>query len=138
MADSAKQRLFKLISGTPDTPHRLALTFALGILLGVLPGTGAIVAAGVATAMQLSVPLAVAGALVTNPLTAPLVYGASYLIGRWMLGDQVVEHVILRIGLTTIAGNAILALAMAVVGYAAVLALATRYQALRRRHAPRH
>lgn len=135
---TAKQSLSKLIRGTPDTPPRLAFAFALGILLGVLPGTGAIVAAGVATALRLSVPLAVGGALVTNPLTAPLVYGASYLIGRWLLGDQVAEHVILRIGLTTIAGNAILALVMAVVGYAAVLALATRYQAQKRRHAPHH
>ena len=121
---TAGQKLSKLISGTPDTSHRLAFSFALGILLAVLPGTGAIVAAGVATAFRLSVPLAVTGALVTNPLTAPLVYGASYLIGRWMLGDKVAEHVILRIGLTTIAGNAVLALGLAAAGYAVIWGVA--------------
>ena len=121
-----------------DSPHRLALAFAMGILLGVLPGTGAVVAAGVAAALRMNVPLAVAGALVTNPLTTPLVYGGSYLIGRWLLGDRVAEHVILRIGLTTIAGNVVLAAGMAAVGYAAVLFLAARYQSKKRRHAARH
>ena len=119
-----KMKLSKLIKGTPDTPSRLAFSFALGVLLGVLPGTGAIMAAGVATALRLTVPLAVTGALVTNPLTAPLVYGASYLIGRWMLGDKVAEHVILRIGLTTIAGNAVLALGLAAAGYAVIWGVA--------------
>lgn len=133
---TAKQRLSKLIKGTPDTPHRLAFAFALGILLGILPGTGAVVAAGVATAMQLSVPLTVAGALLTNPLTAPFVYAASYLIGRWLLGDQVAEGFILRVGLTTITGNAILALGMSVVGYLVVYGLAVLYQRPRgKRHA---
>lgn len=122
---AAKQKkLSQLIRGTPDTPPRLAFAFALGILLGVLPGTGAIVAAGVATALQLSIPLAVAGALVTNPLTAPLVYAVSFFLGRWLLGNEVAEHALIRIGLTTIAGNVILALAMAVVGYLLVWVIA--------------
>ena len=104
----------------------------------MLPGTGAFVAAGVATALQMNVPLAVAGALMINPLTAPLVYGASYLLGRWLLGDQVAKHVILRIGLTTMAGNAVLALAMAVVGYIGIWMFAVWYQAKKKRHAAGH
>ncbi|MDO8729980.1 MAG: DUF2062 domain-containing protein [Candidatus Omnitrophota bacterium] len=113
-------RLSKLVSVSGD-PHRLALAFALGVLLGVLPGTGAFVAAGVATGLQMNVPLAVAGALVINPLTAPIMYGASFLLGRWMLGDEVAKHLIVRIGLTTAAGNVILAFALAVAGYTGVL-----------------
>ncbi len=128
-------KLSNLIKGTPDTPHRLAFAFALGILLGILPGTGAIVAAGVATALRLSVPLAVAGALVTNPLTAPLVYAGSFFLGRWLLGNEVAEHKLIRIGLTTIAGNVLLALCMAVAGYLVVLGLAIVYQSSKGRHA---
>ncbi len=133
----AKQSFSKLIT-LSDNPHRLALTFSLGVLLGVLPGTGAFVAAGVATALRMNVPLAVAGALMINPLTAPLVYGASYLLGRWLLGDQVAKHVILRIGLTTAAGNVILALGLAVVGYIGVWMFAVWYQSKKKGHAPRH
>lgn len=131
------QSLSKLIS-LSGSPHRLALTFSLGILLGVLPGTGAFVAAAVATALRMNVPLAVAGALVINPLTVPLVYGASYLLGRWLLGDQVARHVIVRIGLTMATGNVILALGLAVVGYAVVWGLAVWYQSKKKGHAPRH
>ena len=112
-------RLSKLVSVSGD-PRSLSLAFALGILLGVLPGTGAIVAAAVAAYFQLNVPLAVAGALVINPLTAPFIYGASYLLGREILGDQGAQHLIVRVGLPTITGNVILAFGMAVIGYAAV------------------
>ena len=103
----------------------------------MLPGTGAVVAAGVAAALRMNVPLAVAGALVINPLTAPLVYGASYLIGRWLLGDQAAKHVIVRIGVTTIAGNAVLALALAVAGYIGIWAFAVWYQKKKKGHAAR-
>ena len=134
---AVKQRLSKMVSVSGD-PHRLALAFSLGILLGVLPGTGAFVAAGVATALRMNVPLAVAGALVINPFTAPLVYGASFLLGRWMLGDQVAKHLIVRIGLTTLAGNVVLAFAMAVVGYAGVLLFMLWVRSKKGRHAAGH
>jgi len=107
------------------SPHKLALAFGMGVLLGILPGTGAVVAAGVATVLRLNLPLAVAGAMVVNPLTAPLVYGGSYFLGRWLLGDRVVEHKIARILLRTLAGNLVMALGLAVVGYLVVWGLAT-------------
>lgn len=132
-----QQHLSKLVSVSGD-PHRLALAFALGILLGVLPGTGAFVAAGVATALQMNVPLAVAGALVVNPLTAPILYGASFLLGRWMLGDEVAKHLIVRIGLTTAAGSVVLAFALAVAGYAGVLLFTLWVRSKRGRHAAGH
>lgn len=132
-----QQHLSKLVSVSGD-PHRLALAFALGILLGVLPGTGAFVAAGVATALQMNVPLAVAGAFVINPLTAPIMYGASFLLGRWMLGDEVAKHLIVRIGLTTAAGSVVLAFALAVAGYAGVLLFTLWVRSKRGRHAAGH
>ena len=137
MDTAAKQRLSKLVSVSGD-PHRLALAFSLGILLGVLPGTGALVAAGVATALQMNVPLAVAGALMINPITAPLVYGASFFLGRWMLGDEVAKHLIVRIGLTTIAGNVVLAFALAVAGYIGVLLFTLWFRLKKGRHAAGH
>lgn len=134
---AAQQRLSKLVSVSGD-PHRLALAFSLGILLGVLPGTGAFVAAGVAAALRMNVPLAVAGALVINPLTAPLVYGASFFLGRWILGDEVAKHLIVRIGLTTAAGNVILAFSLAVAGYAGVLLFTLWVRSKKARHAAGH
>ena len=107
-----------------DSPHRLALAFALGVLLGILPGTGAVMAAGLATALRLNIPLAVAGAMLTNPLTAPLVYGGSYFIGHWLLGRLEVQHAMARILLTTIAGNLILSIALALVGYGLIFGTA--------------
>jgi len=131
------KRFSKLVSVSGD-PHRLALAFSLGILLGILPGTGAFVAAGVATALQMNVPLAVAGALVINPLTAPIVYGASFFLGRWMLGDQVAKHMITDILLKTIAGNLVLAIAMAIAGYAGVLTFTLWVRSKKGRHAAGH
>ena len=132
MKDFSKKQLGKLIHDEPGTPLKLALAFALGILLGVLPGTGAVVAAGLATAFRLNIPLAVAGALLTNPLTAPLVYAGSYFIGRAVLGHAAFKQTVARILVTTIAGNVILALGMAVIGFAVVWGLAVCYRSRKR------
>ena len=128
---SLKKRLGRFIN-QPGDPPKLALAFAMGILLGVLPGTGAIVAAGAATVLRLNLPLAVAGAMITNPITSPLVYGGSYFLGRWLFGDPQVEQTIIRILLTTIAGNLVIALAMALAGYLLVWGFGTWYRSGRR------
>ena len=101
----------------------------MGVFLGILPGTGAVAAAGLAAVFHLNIPLAVAGAMLTNPVTDPLVYAGSFLLGRWLLGDRVVEHKIARILLTTMAGSLIIAAGMALAGYAAVWAVARWHQA---------
>ena len=135
-----RDRLKRLVQ-VREEPHQLALSFGMGVLLGILPGTGAMVAAGLAAVLRLNLPLAVAGAMVVNPLTAPLVYGGSYFLGRWMLGNQVIEHKIARILLTTIAGNFVLAAGMALVGYLLVWVFAAWHQARLRRkgkHAAGH
>ncbi len=117
------ERLKKLIQ-IKGSSHRLASAFSLGVFLGILPGTGAVAAAGLAAVLGLNLPLAVAGAMVVNPITAPLVYVGSYFLGRWLLGDQVIEHKIARILLNTLAGSVVMALALAVVGYLIVWGLA--------------
>lgn len=134
---SLKKRLKKFIR-QPGDPPKLAFAFAMGILLGVLPFTGAVVAAGLATVLRLNLPLAMAGAMVTNPLTAPLVYGGSFFLGRWLLGNAELEQTITRILLTTIAGNLTLAMGMALTGYLLVWGFAAWCQSKKRPHASRH
>ena len=99
------------------SPHRVALAFALGVALGVIPGTGALVAAGAAALLRPNLPLMVAGALVTNPLTSPFIYGGSYALGHWLFGDWLPDGRIGKVMLGTVAGNVILALLMAAVSY---------------------
>lgn len=127
-----KEQMKKLIH-QPGDPPKLAFAFSVGILLGVLPGTGTLVAAGLATALRLNLPLAVAGAMMTNPFTAPFVYGGSYFLGRAMLGNAELEQTITRILLTTIAGNVIIAAAMAAIGYAIVWGAASWYRSRKKR-----
>ena len=112
------QGWFKRIFSFQGSANRLALTFALGICLGVIPGTGAMVAAALATALRLNLPVMVAGALLTNPLTTPFIYAGSFLLGQWMLGDLLPEGKVSRVVLGTVAGNLLLAIAMAMAGYA--------------------
>ena len=100
-----------------SSPQRLALAFGLGLALGILPGTGPIAAGVVAVAFRLNLPVMVAGAFLINPLTAPLVYGGSYLLGHWLLGDLVPSGRIAQILLKTVTGNLILALGLGSLGY---------------------
>lgn len=100
-----------------DTPHRLALAFGLGVALGIIPGTGAILAAGLAVLIRLNLPAMVAGALLTNPITGPFVYAASYFLGHWLLGEWLPADKISRILLGTLTGNLILALLLGLTGY---------------------
>ncbi len=104
-------------------PHKVALAFALGVALGVIPGTGALVAAGAAALLRLNLPVMVAGALVTNPLTTPLIYGGSYALGRWMMGDWLPSSRLGKLLLGTLAGNMVLAFVMAGVAYLALWGL---------------
>jgi len=112
---------FKTLVRFNDAPHRLALAFGLGVFLGIIPGTGAMAAAAVAALFRLSLPVMVAGALLTNPITTPFVYLASFLLGHWLLGDQLMTNRIGSILLETLAGNLILAVSLALIGYLLVL-----------------
>lgn len=98
-------------------PHKVALSFALGVALGVIPGTGALVAAGVATLFRLNLPVMVAGALVTNPITSPFIYTGSYALGHWLLGDWLPSSRVGKILLGTLVGNMVLAFIMAGAAY---------------------
>lgn len=117
-----------------ENPHRLGLSFGLGIFLGIIPGTGALVAAAAAAALRLNLPLMVAGALLTNPLTTPLVYGTGYLVGGFVLGNLLPEVPWMRLASQTAVGTTVLGVVVGGLGYLLVWALVL----LRRSHASGH
>ncbi|MBI1952553.1 MAG: DUF2062 domain-containing protein [Candidatus Omnitrophica bacterium] len=124
MKEKLKSRARAVVS-FKASPHRLALAFGLGIALGIIPGTGAIVAAGAAAAFKLNLPLMVAGALLTNPLTVPLVYAGSFFLGHWLLGDWLPAGRISSILLGTLTGNLLLAAGMGLAGYLIVFGISS-------------
>lgn len=118
------KRFIRSLFRLRGSPHKVALAFALGVALGVIPGTGALVAAGAAALLRLNLPVMVAGALVTNPITTPFIYGGSYALGHWMLGDWLPSSRLGKVLLGTVAGNMVLAFLMAGVAYLALWGLA--------------
>lgn len=114
---------FRQGSSFHDPAPRLALAFGLGVFLGILPGTGALVAAALAAALRLNLPLMVGGALLNNPVTTPLVYWASFALGRRLLGSEVAEGLFRRFVVPTLAGNLLLSVAFGLIAYAAAWCL---------------
>ena len=72
----------------PDTPHRIALGFATGILASFTPFFGAhiLIAAAVAKLVRANMVAALIGTLAGNPLTFPLIAWVSLGLGRRILG----------------------------------------------------
>ena len=65
---------------------------------------------------------------------SPLVYGASFFLGRWMLGEEVAKHVVTDVLLKTAAGNVVIAFALAVAGYAGVLLFTLWFRSRKKGH----
>jgi uncharacterized protein len=61
---------------------------ALGLFIGCTPTMGAqfILAAAAAYFLRVNIPLALAGTLITNPVSAPVVYALEYRLGVWIAG----------------------------------------------------
>ncbi len=71
-----------------DTPERIARGMALGLFIGMTPTFGVQMGLGFAAAYMLGENklAAILGVWVTNPLTAPFIYGLEYEMGRFLLG----------------------------------------------------
>lgn len=69
-------------------PHEIALGFALGIFIGMTPTLGFQMAMAVflAALFKWNKISAAIGVWISNPLTAPFLYGATYYLGAKMLG----------------------------------------------------
>jgi uncharacterized protein (DUF2062 family) len=73
-----------------DTPHAVALGFAVGVFTAVTPflGTHMVMAALLAWVVGGSVIAAVLGTFVGNPLSYPLFWYSTYEVGNLMLGGS--------------------------------------------------
>jgi uncharacterized protein (DUF2062 family) len=72
----------------PDTPHRIALGFACGVMMSFTPffGLHLVGSMGLAWLVRGNVIASMIGQLVGNPVTLPLIAWASMSLGRAMLG----------------------------------------------------
>jgi uncharacterized protein (DUF2062 family) len=73
-----------------DTPHRLALAFALGVFLGMSPliGLHTVLALLLAWAFRLNRLVTLSGAFVNNPWSIIPIYTFSTWVGTIMLGTE--------------------------------------------------
>jgi len=74
-------------------PHEIALGLALGLLVGMAPIMGiqtafAIFLAAIIKCNKISAAI---GVWITNPLSAPFIYGFNYFVGAYVLGINNVD-----------------------------------------------
>ena len=121
-------RALKELLLVDDTPHRLALSFGIGVWIAFFPiwGIHTLMALGLAFALRLSRAAMVVGAWVNNPWTAVPFYAAGTVLGCWVLGvptdeDFRLEWTALRPFLWPfVVGNTIVGVVGGIVGYAAL------------------
>jgi uncharacterized protein (DUF2062 family) len=77
----------------PDTPHRIALGFACGVMASFTPffTLHIFVAIGLALIARANAVAAALGTLFGNPLTFPLIAGSALGVGGWLLGGTHAE-----------------------------------------------
>lgn len=64
-----------------ETPHRVALSFAMGVFLGILPFTGVLAAIALAMLLRLNKAAAILGSAITNTWLGFIVLGVALKIG---------------------------------------------------------
>jgi hypothetical protein len=127
------------------TPREVALGFALGIFVGLTPTMGLQMAIAVffASILKWNKYSAALAVWITNPLTAPLIYGFTYIVGAKLLGihnsfamfekmDWATLIMVLRkspgIVLSLVVGGAVVGLPLAVASYFAAYKAVEGYQ----------
>lgn len=82
-----KKRVLRLRA----TPHAIAGGFAIGVFATCTPlfGLHIVMACALAYILSANVAAAALGCLVGNPLTYPLIWGATYEIGRYVLHAEI-------------------------------------------------
>lgn len=78
----------------PDSPHRIALGFAIGVFACFSPFFGAhlLLAAGLAKLLRANIVASLIGTFVGNPLTFPFIAAVSLGLGRRILGYGASGH----------------------------------------------
>ena len=126
-------------------PREIALGFALGLFIGMTPfmGLHTIAAVAVAALFKWNKISAAISVWITNAVTAPIIYGITYLVGAWLMGIErafnlkeinslsAVNDLILKtpeIVWAMIVGGMVIGLPLAVVGYYVAFSITSRYQ----------
>jgi uncharacterized protein (DUF2062 family) len=82
------RRAFEVLFHVEDSPHRIALSFGLGVFIAFSPllGLHTAMALGIALAFRLSKGAIIVGIYVNNPWTIAPMYMAGTLLGCFLLG----------------------------------------------------
>lgn len=113
-----------------DSPERIARGMALGLFIGMTPTFGIQMALALVAGFLLreNKLAAVIGVWVTNPFTAPFIYGLEYETGRFLLGlphpemqieftYQYLQHIGWQVVVPLCLGSMIFSFVFAAVGY---------------------
>lgn len=84
------EKLYERFIRIRGTPKEIALGFALGLFIGLTPTMGIQTVVGIflASVLQWNKYAAAIGVWITNPFTAPFIYGSTYLVGAKMMGIE--------------------------------------------------
>jgi uncharacterized protein (DUF2062 family) len=144
-APSLMHRAYSRFLKIRGQPREIALGFALGLFVAMTPTMGFQIAIAVflATLLKCNKISAALGVWITNPITAPFIYGACYLIGhqfyhvpksQLLPKDLGVRSFYLMfqkapdIFIALIIGGVIIGLPLAIVGYYFSFSAVAKYQ----------
>lgn len=85
------QTTFKRFLKIRGNPHEIALGFALGLFVGMTPllGIHTAIAVFFASCLKWNKISAAAAVWISNPLTAPVIYGINYFIGAKIMCTKI-------------------------------------------------
>ncbi len=139
------RRLYERFVKIRGRPREIALGFALGIFIGMTPTMGIQMPIAVffAAIFKWSKISAVSGVWITNPFTAPFIYGSTYFVGAhllglktalslpaeltWRLVKEMLRNAPVILGALTV-GGILVGLPLAVLGYYIAYMAVNKYQ----------
>jgi hypothetical protein len=133
------------------TPREIAMGFAMGLFIGMTPTMGfqMVIAIFFAAIFGINKISSAAGVWITNPVTAPFVYGMNYMVGKKVfhievitphIGDLSMKSLIdllcdtPGIFLALTLGGIVLGLPLAIGGYYLAHAAVDNYQIMKKKH----
>jgi len=138
-------KIYKSFVRIHDEPRNIALGFALGLFIGLAPiiGLQTVLVLFLATLFRWNKLAAILGVWITNPVTAPFIYWATYLTGAKIFGLKKAQYIDPEQGITIISkimakapnvlwalilGGIILGIPVAVTGYYISYYTVSKYQ----------
>ncbi len=136
-------------------PRDIAMGFALGLFVGMTPTMGfqMAIAVFIAAILRWNKFSSVAGVWITNPVTAPFIYGMNYMVGKKMFHIEVVTPSIGNMSMKSLVdllcetpdiflamtlGGIVVGIPLAIGGYYLAYAAVKNYQTLKKKHAHHH